>query len=119
MSSDGREWYPPTSPQLAARIACVSEPSLRAADMRLKASSLRRWVRSRAGGILLPLATEDGDTAPEGSVDVLVWFDGAQDAGFWIIQVSSKAEAVEWARRVPFREGELEVRLVAEEADFR
>jgi hypothetical protein len=40
-------------------------------------------------------------------------------AGFWIIQVSSKAEAVEWAKRVPFREGELEVRLVAEEADFQ
>jgi hypothetical protein len=39
-------------------------------------------------------------------------------AGFWIIEVSSKAEAVEWAKRVPFREGELEVRLVAEEADF-
>jgi hypothetical protein len=39
-------------------------------------------------------------------------------AGFWIIEVSSKAEAVEWAKRVPFREGELEVRLVAEEEDF-
>jgi hypothetical protein len=39
-------------------------------------------------------------------------------AGFWIIEVSSKAEAIEWAKRVPFREGELEVRLVAEEADF-
>ena len=39
-------------------------------------------------------------------------------AGFWIIEVSSKAEAVEWAKRVPFREGELEVRQVFEEADF-
>ncbi|MBP2325260.1 hypothetical protein JOF56_005645 [Kibdelosporangium banguiense] len=39
-------------------------------------------------------------------------------AGFWIIEVSSKAEAVQWAKRVPFREGELEVRQVFEEADF-
>jgi hypothetical protein len=39
-------------------------------------------------------------------------------AGYWIIEVSSKAEAVEWAKRVPFREGELEVRQVFEEADF-
>jgi hypothetical protein len=39
-------------------------------------------------------------------------------AGFWIIQVRSKEEALEWARRVPFKEGELEVRQVAEAADF-
>ena len=39
-------------------------------------------------------------------------------AGFWIIQVRSKEEALEWARRVPFKEGELEVRQVAETADF-
>nr|WP_042196689.1 YciI family protein [Kibdelosporangium sp. MJ126-NF4] len=39
-------------------------------------------------------------------------------AGFWIIQVSSRAEAVEWARRIPFQEGEVEVRQVAEAEDF-
>lgn len=38
--------------------------------------------------------------------------------GFWIIQVSSRAEAVEWARRIPFQDGEVEVRKVVEEADF-
>src|SRR6266568_3042128 len=27
-------------------------------------------------------------------------------AGFWLIQVKSKEEAIEWARRVPFEEGE-------------
>jgi hypothetical protein len=31
-------------------------------------------------------------------------------AGFWIIDVAGKADAVEWARRVPFAEGEVEVR---------
>ena len=40
-------------------------------------------------------------------------------AGFWIIQVKSKEEALEWARRVPFRDGEeLEVRQVVEASDF-
>jgi hypothetical protein len=39
-------------------------------------------------------------------------------AGFWIIQVRSKAEAIEWARRVPFTEGELEIRQVFELEDF-
>lgn len=39
--------------------------------------------------------------------------------GFWIIQVKSKEEALEWARRVPFKDGEeLEVRQIAEPADF-
>jgi hypothetical protein len=39
-------------------------------------------------------------------------------AGYWIIQAKSKEEAVEWAKRVPFREGELEVRQVFELEDF-
>jgi hypothetical protein len=39
-------------------------------------------------------------------------------AGFWLIQVQSKAEAIEWARRVPFEEGEIEIRQVFELEDF-
>ena len=39
-------------------------------------------------------------------------------AGFWLIQVRSKEEAIEWARRVPFVDGEVEVRQVFELDDF-
>ena len=39
-------------------------------------------------------------------------------AGFWLIQVKSREEALEWARRVPFQEGELEVRQVFELEEF-
>jgi hypothetical protein len=40
-------------------------------------------------------------------------------AGFWMIQVSSKADAISWASRVPFTDGEtLEVRQVFEASDF-
>jgi hypothetical protein len=39
-------------------------------------------------------------------------------AGFWLIQARSKEEAVEWARRVPFVDGEIEVRQVFELEDF-
>jgi hypothetical protein len=40
-------------------------------------------------------------------------------AGFWIIQVQSKAEAIEWASRVPFADDEvIEVRQVFETSDF-
>ena len=39
-------------------------------------------------------------------------------AGFWLIQVKSKAEAIEWAKRVPFEEGEIEIRQVFELEDF-
>jgi hypothetical protein len=39
--------------------------------------------------------------------------------GFWILQVSSKEEAVEWASRAPLGPGaKLEVRRVNEEEDF-
>ena len=39
--------------------------------------------------------------------------------GFWIIQVSSKEEAAEWASRCPLGPGsKLEVRRVTDESDF-
>jgi hypothetical protein len=39
-------------------------------------------------------------------------------AGFWLIQVKSKEEAIEWASRVPFVDGEIEIRQVFEASDF-
>jgi len=39
-------------------------------------------------------------------------------AGFWIIQVRSREEALEWAKRIPFQEGEVELRQVHETEDF-
>ena len=39
-------------------------------------------------------------------------------AGFWIVQVKSKEEAIEWMKRAPFREGEVEIRQVFEAEDF-
>jgi hypothetical protein len=39
-------------------------------------------------------------------------------AGFWMIDVKSRDEAIEWARRVPFEDGELELRQVFETEDF-
>ncbi len=42
-------------------------------------------------------------------------------AGFWLIQVKSKEEAIEWVKRVPNpddAEGEIEIRQVFEADDF-
>jgi hypothetical protein len=39
-------------------------------------------------------------------------------AGFWLWQVKSKEEAIEWAKRIPFEEGEVEIRQVFETEDF-
>ena len=39
-------------------------------------------------------------------------------AGYWLIDVPSKAEAIQWASRVPFQDGEIEVRQVFEAADY-
>jgi hypothetical protein len=38
--------------------------------------------------------------------------------GFWIFNVKSKEEAIEWARKIPFDSGEVEIRQVAETEDF-
>jgi hypothetical protein len=39
-------------------------------------------------------------------------------AGYWIWQVKSMDEAVEWAKRVPFQDGEVELRQMFETDDF-
>jgi len=39
-------------------------------------------------------------------------------AGFWLWQVKSKEDAIEWLKRAPFREGEVELRQVFEAEDF-
>ena len=39
-------------------------------------------------------------------------------AGFWMIQVKSKEEAIEWFSRCPAEAGEIEIRQVFDEADF-
>jgi hypothetical protein len=40
-------------------------------------------------------------------------------AGFWIWQVKSRQEALEWAKRIPFHDGEeVEIRQVFEAEDF-
>ena len=40
-------------------------------------------------------------------------------AGFWLWQVKSKEEAIEWLKRAPFRNGEeVEIRQVFEATDF-
>jgi hypothetical protein len=39
-------------------------------------------------------------------------------AGFWLWQARSKEEAIEWLKRAPFREGEVEIRQVFEAEDF-
>jgi hypothetical protein len=39
-------------------------------------------------------------------------------SGYWIIRVKSREEAIEWARRTPFQEGELELRQFFEMEDF-
>ena len=39
-------------------------------------------------------------------------------AGFWLWQVKSREEAVEWLKRAPFEEGEVEIRQVFETEEF-
>ncbi len=39
-------------------------------------------------------------------------------AGFWMIKVKSRDEAIDWAKRVPFIGGTIEIRQVFEADDF-
>jgi hypothetical protein len=39
-------------------------------------------------------------------------------AGFWLWQVNSEEEAIDWLKRAPFEDAEVEIRQVFEAADF-
>ena len=39
-------------------------------------------------------------------------------AGFWILEVSSREEVLEWIKKAPFKDSELEVRQVFSDDDF-
>ena len=39
-------------------------------------------------------------------------------AGYWVWQVKSLDEAVEWLKRAPFQDGQVEIRQVFEADDF-
>jgi len=39
-------------------------------------------------------------------------------AGYWLVQFRTKEECIEWARRAPFKEGEIEIRQLFELEDF-
>jgi hypothetical protein len=39
-------------------------------------------------------------------------------AGYWLLQVKSMDEAIEWMKRAPFQEGDVEIRPVFEADDF-
>jgi hypothetical protein len=73
-----------------------------------------------------------GEGLQASSKGARVRFDGAQRtvidgpfaetkeliAGYWLWQVKSRADAIEWLKRAPFKEGEVEIRQVFEAADF-
>lgn len=39
-------------------------------------------------------------------------------AGFWILQARNQDEVIEWLKRAPFREGQIEIRQIFEAEDF-
>ena len=39
-------------------------------------------------------------------------------AGFWILEVSSREEVIEWVKKAPFRNEEIEIRQVFSDDDF-
>ncbi|CAN5235170.1 YciI family protein [soil metagenome] len=39
-------------------------------------------------------------------------------AGFWVLKVKSKEEVLDWVSRIPFTEGEVEVRQIGEVEDY-
>jgi hypothetical protein len=107
IDTDAESWEP-SAEDVAAMTAYNEE--LRKAGLLLSLDGLRPPVdgaRVRFSGGT-PTAT-DGPFAEAKEVV----------GGYWLIQASSKEEAVEWAKRCPANEGDfIEVRRVFEREDF-
>ena len=39
-------------------------------------------------------------------------------AGFWLLQAKSKDEVIDWMKRAPFEDGEIEIRQIMEDEEF-
>jgi hypothetical protein len=81
------------------------------ASSRSSSSSVGSTCRRSALGELGSAAEYQGDQRPVRETKELV-------AGFSIWQVASMDEAVEWVKRSPFRDGEIELRKVLDAEDF-
>jgi hypothetical protein len=100
--------FPPNARELFAAMARYNEEMVKAGVMLaadgLLPSSKGARVRFSGGK---PSVTDGPFTETKELI-----------SGYWLIQVRSKEEAIEWASRVPFDEGEIEVRQVSEASDF-
>lgn len=39
-------------------------------------------------------------------------------AGYWLLRATSKDEVIEWMKRAPFKDGEIEIRQIFEDEEF-
>lgn len=56
--------------------------------------------------------TPDGCSVSEGP------FDGELVCGWWVLDVRSRDDAIDWARQAPFTTGQIEVRKIIEDDDY-
>ena len=100
----GDQGFPERMAAYAAFTDKVTASGQLVAAGKLRPTSEAATVRVRGGDVLVT----DGPFAE--TKELL--------AGFWIWQVASMDEAVEWAKKAPFKEGELELRPIFEAEDF-
>lgn len=101
------EYGPPTSEQIA-EMGKYNEELVKAGVM-------------KGGEGLLPSAKGAIVTFSRSGTKVIDGpFSEAKElvGGFWIMEVKSKDEVLEWVKKIPFEEGEVEVRQIAEVEDF-
>jgi hypothetical protein len=100
---------PPNAEQLFADMAAFNNEMIAAGVMLdgagLKPSSAGKRIRFESRG---KTVVTDGPFTETKEVI----------AGYWLIQCKSMEEALSWARRVPFDDGEIELRPFHEPEDF-
>jgi hypothetical protein len=108
-SNSERGIFPPDTDKLFADMGKFNERLVKAGIMQeadgLKPSSAGKRIKFLDSGATTVI---DG---PFVETKELV-------AGYWVWQVKSLDEAVEWLKRAPFQEGEVEIRPVFEDDDF-
>jgi hypothetical protein len=101
--------FPPDAEKMFAEMAAFNNEMIAAGVMLdgagLKPSSAGKRIRFEGRGRTI---VTDG---PFAETKELI-------AGYWVIQCKDMDEALSWARRVPFDDGEIELRAFQEPEDF-
>jgi hypothetical protein len=108
-AAEGKAGPPPA--EMLAAVAKLNE-EMNAAGILLGGEGLQPTSKD---GYRVNFSTSGPPKAKKGPFDLA---EQATVSGWWIVRTKDVEEALEWAKKIPFKEGYVEIRRISEASDF-